>query len=309
MKSKITVQKIKKSYRTKWKYVLLIIPSLFFFVLFGIYPNLSVFPLSLYDWSPIREAKEYVGLHYYDMLFNIHWDNTIHDVVNTLLYIIGLLVIQTVVALLLSMALQRNTKKNTFFRAFFFLPMVFSSTMVSMIWNYMYDPNLGIINNILSVVGLKGYPGTNFFEIEWQAIILIVLVHIWANIGYPMMIFTSGLNTISGDIGEAAMMDGANRWQTFWNITFPLLLPTVFRLSLLTITTGAKTADYIVMMGGGKSGGYNTWASSIYQGTRSGTDYGSVCSMAVMMFFFLSVISLVQFLAMKKVEKSVFGEE
>lgn len=301
---------MKWSYRHKWKYVLFIIPSLFLFVLFAIYPNLSVFRMSLYDWSPIRTTKEFVGLFYYKMKFTVNLEDTLRSMGNTVIYIVGLFVIQTVLALILSLALQKNSNKNKFFRAYFFLPMVFSSTMISMIWAYMYDPNLGIINNILGTLGVEGYPGRDFFTENWRAVLLIVLVHIWANMGYPLMILTSGLNTISGDLGEAAKIDGANRLQTFSKITFPLLLPTLFRLSLMTIATGAMTSDYMVMMGSrSRTMPYDTWAVGMYKGTLSGTKYGSVSASAVLMFFFLGIMSLIQFLAMRKIENSVLGEE
>jgi ABC-type sugar transport system permease subunit len=308
MTGKTKLQILKQKYRKKYKFVLLIIPSLFLYVLFGIYPNLSVFRMSLYDWSPIRTTKIFVGLHNYRMMFTVGLEETLTKAGNTLIYILGLFVLQTILSLILSLALQKNTVKNKFFRAYFFLPMVFSSTMVSMTWAYMYDPNLGIINNILGAFGVEGYPGTNFFLENWQAVILIVVVHIWANLGYPITIITSGLNTISGDLGEAAMIDGANSWQTFWKITFPLLLPTLFRLSLMTITTGAMASDYVVMVGSRTANkAYDTWSAYMYKQTMSSTDYGGVSAAAVLLFFLLAIASLIQFLAMRKVENKVLG--
>ena len=308
MKEKTRTQKIKLSYKKKWKYVLAMTPSLILYTMFAIYPNISVIPMSLYDWSPIRSTKIFVGLKNFRLQFTVGLDDTIQRAGNTILYILGLLVIQTVLAMILALALQKNTAKNKFFRAFFFLPMVFSSTMVSMTWAYMYDPNLGIINNMLGGFGAEGYPGVNFFSENWRAVLLIVFVHIWANMGYPLMIFTSGLNTISGDLGEAAMVDGANSWQTFIHITFPLMLPTVFRISLMTITTGAMASDYIVMVGSRTNGmTYDTWAATMYKQTMMSTDYGVVSAMAVLMFILLAVTSLVQFLAMRKIENKVLG--
>ncbi len=308
MTEKSKLQILKQKYKRKWKYILVMIPSLSLFVLFGIYPHLSVFPMSLYDWSPIRTTRTFVGLHNFRIMFTVELADTIDRAGNTLLYIFGLFAIQTVLSLILALALQKNTARNKFFRAYFFLPMVFSSTMVSMIWAYMYDPNLGIINNILGAFGVEGYPGTYLFSENWRAVILIVLVHIWANIGYPITILTSGLNTISGDLGEAAMIDGATTWQTFWKITFPLLLPTLFRLSLMTIATGAMASDYVVMVGSRtNSMPYDTWAAYMYKQTMSSTDYGGVSAAAVLMFFLLAIASLIQFLAMRKIENSVLG--
>lgn len=308
MNNKKTTQILKQKYNRKWKYVLTVLPILFFYVLFAIYPNIQILPMSLYKWSPIRTAKEYVGLHNFEILFRVQWEDTIERIGNALLYIVGLFVIQTVLALILAVILQKNSRKNNFFRAYFFLPMVFSTTMVSLTWAYMFDPNLGVINTVLGLFGVEGYPGTNLFAENWQAILLIVLVHIWANIGYPMTILISGLNTISGDLNEAATVDGANSWQIFTKITFPLLLPTLLRLSLLTITTGAMASDFIVMLGSRNSMvSYDTLASWMYKQTLLSTDYGLVSAAGVVMFFFLAIASLIQFVAMQKVENKILG--
>lgn len=304
MKDSVKLQNFRRSFRTKWKYVLWVVPSLFLLVLFQVYPNVAIFPMSLYEWSPIKTVRTFVGTHNFDMLFTVNLEDTLEITTNTLLYIGGLFVVQTLLALVLALALQKNTRKNRFFRAYFFLPMVFSATMISMTWNYMYDPNLGVINTFLGMLGVDGYPGVNLMDAGWKAILLIVFVHIWANIGYPLIIITSGLNTISGELGEAAMVDGANSWQTFTKITFPLLMPTLFRLSLMTITTGAMAANYIVMMGTRHS---QTWSSYIYNQTRGGTDYGSASAAAVLLFVFLAIASAVQFFAMRKIENKVLG--
>lgn len=308
MNNKKILPVLRKKYHKKWKYVLVMLPILFFYVLFSIYPNIQILPMSLYEWSPIRTSKEFVGLHNFEILFTVQGEDTISRIGNALLYILGLFAIQTVLSLILAVVLQKNGRKNNFFRAYFFLPMVFSTTMVSMTWAYMFDPNLGVINTVLGTFGVEGYPGTNLFAENGEAILLIVLVHIWANIGYPMTILISGLNTISGDLNEAAMIDGANNWQTFTKITFPLLLPTLLRLSLLTITTGAMASDFIVMLGSRNTMvPYDTMASWMYKQTLLTTDYGLVSAAGVVMFVFLALASLIQFVAMQKVENKVLG--
>ena len=299
---------MKRKFNRKWKYVLAVIPSLVLYLIFSIYPNLEVFPKSLYKWSPLRSAKTFVGLHNFEILFTVKLKDTLDKAGNTLMYIMGLFVIQTILSLILALALQKGTRKNKFFRAYFFLPMVFSTTMVSMTWTYMYDPNLGVINNLLGFLGRDGFPGKYLMSPNWQAILLIVLVHIWANIGYPIMIILSGLNTISGDLGEAARIDGANTWQTFTKITMPLLIPTLLRLSLMTISTGAMASDYIVMMGSRTANlPYDTWSAYMYKETLNGIDYGGVSACGVLMFFVLATASIIQFLAMRKTEERIYG--
>ena len=301
------MNKFRKAYRMKWKYVLVMIPSLFLFTLFNIYPNLSVFPLSLYDWSPIRVSKEYVSLRNFKMLFLINQDQTMRLIVNTIIYVLALFLIQTILSLILALALEKNTKLNGFFRTYFFLPKVFSTAMVGLTWQFMYDPNLGIINSILGAFGIEGYPGKYLFNGGFASVILVVIVHIWANLGYPIMYFLSGLSSIPGELNEAAKVDGANTWQTFWRIKFPLLLPTLTRISLLTLTTGVMVADYTVLVGAAANGQADTLASYIYQQTRMGTEYGIVSAYGVLMFFILAIVSIIQFVSLRKIENKVLG--
>lgn len=295
----------KKAWNKKWKYVLFMLPNLFLLALLKIYPNIKVFPMSLYEWSPISSRQTYVGFRNFQMLFQITREETLRMIGNTLIYVIALFVIQTVLALSLSLALQKNTGRNKFFRTYFFLPMVFSTSMVTLTWQFMYDPNLGIINNILGALGVEGFPGTYFFKGSVISMVLVVIVHVWAKLGYPLSYFMSGLNTISADLGEAAVVDGANSWQIFYKITLPLLLPTISRVTMLTLTTGVLTADFVVMMGIGSQ--RETLASYVYNLTLKGTDYGLVSALGVVLFFILMLLTFIQFVAVNKIEKSIYG--
>ena len=306
---KVALRNIKRAYNKKWKYVLCMLPVIFLFALFVYYPRLSVIPLSFYKWGPYSFTKEYIGLFNYKMLFEVRLNETLGYICNTLLYVTGLFLIQTLLAFILALALRKNTHRNKFFRTYFFFPMVLSSTLVSLTWAYMYDPNLGVINSLLGALGVKGYPGVNFFVTNAKAILLIVLVHIWAKIGYPMMVLHSGLSTVSGDLEEAAKIEGANRWQIFWRITIPLMLPTLLRLSLMTITTGVMASDYVVMIGSRSSiKDFDTLSAYIFKKTLMSSSYGEVSAISVCLLIVLSAVSLLQFVALKKVENSILGE-
>lgn len=294
--------------RKHWKYILCVIPILVVWFILSIYPHVEVIPLSLYKWSPISQKRTFVGLEYFKIMFDVQWKITWKQFLNTILYVLYLFGIQTILALSLALVLRKNTRHNKFFRALFFLPMVLSSTMVSLTWSYMYDPNLGIINNLLGNLGVDGFPGHNFFKPDAMALLCIVLVHIWANIGYPITIITSGLQTISDDLEEAARLDGANQWQLFWRVTFPLLLPTLLRITLLTLTTGSMAIDYILMMGSrGDTMSFDTWSVEIYKGITNDSNYGMVSARSVVLFVVMIVFSLIQYRATKKVEDDILG--
>lgn len=310
MKNQDSLRKLKRSYQNKWKYVLILLPLIIAYTVVVYYPRLSVFPLSFYKWNPLSSVKTFVGWHNYEMMFSVELDETLEYIGNTVVYMLGLLVIQTIVAMILALALQKNNRTNKFFRVFIFLPMVFSTTMVSLTWQFIYDPNLGVINNAMGAMGAEGFPGKYLFENHTVAVLLIVIVHIWANMGYPLMMFTSGLNTITDDYQEAARLDGATDGVIFRKITLPLMLPTILRISLMTLITGAMASDYIVMMGSmGSYMEFDTWAAVLYKKTLNSMDYGWVSAAAVMMFIIMAILTVVQFLALRKVENSILGGE
>jgi len=290
------------------KYVLYALPVLFAWFMVAIYPHLEVIPMSLFKWGPISDKKEFVGFYYYKILFTLQWDRTKGFLINTLLYVLFLFLIQTVLSMALAMALQKDTRHNRVFRTLFFLPKVLSSTMVGLTWSYMIDPNLGILNNLLAALQIPGFPGHSFLSTETGAILLVVIVHIWANIGYPITIITSGLQTISTDVYEAAKIDGASRIVTFFKVTLPLLLPTLLRLTLLTVTTGAMSFDYLLMIGDrAETKAFDTLSAVIYKGIVGDTNYGFESARSVLLFGILLIVCIAQFVATKKAEEAIYG--
>lgn len=224
---------------------------------------------------------------------------------NTLNYILFLFVIQTTLSILLALILKKNTVHNKFYRTFFFLPLVFSSVMVGLTWSYMYDPNLGILNQILNLLGMHGFNGFDWLGTSTRGVLCIVIVHIWANIGYPITIITAGLLTIPETLYEAAEVEGATPLQVFKRITFPLLLPTLLRITLLTFSTGAMAFDYVLLLGSAAlPSPFDTWAVSMYKGI-AGTNLGISATTGVMLGVILMFVFLVQFIVTKKVEDSI----
>lgn len=298
----------KKRWLARYRYLLYALPILILWFVISILPHLEVIPLSLYKWSPMSTKKEFVGLYFYKMMFTHQWSETLKYIRNTLLYIGYLFVIQTILAISLAMALRKNTAHNRFFRTFFFLPMVFSSVMVSLTWRYIYDPNLGILNTILGMLKVSGFPGHNFFSPDWMALLCIVFVHIWAGIGYPITVFISALQGIPEDLHEAGRIDGANGWQDFWGITFPMLLPTVLRVTMMTLSTGAMAYDFVLMLGSRLTdASFDTWACTIYKEVTLDSNYGMTSAKSTVLFVVLLVICGIQYVATKKAEDAFLG--
>lgn len=285
------------------KYLLLMLPTLVVWFVLTIYPNLEVFVLSLFKWNGISRRKTYVGFQNFQTIF---YDPNFKDTVrNTLLYVLFLFLVQTVLSVVLTMVLRRNTSHSKFFRTLFFLPLVLSSVTVGLTWSYMYDPNLGILNNLFTSLGLSGFNGFDWLAMPGRAIFFIVMVHIWANIGYPITILTAGLQTIPETLYEAATVEGATSMQTFRGVTLPLLMPTLLRLTLLTFSTGAMAFDYILLMGStGQRTPFDTWSVGIYKGLN-GTNLGISAANGVLLAFILFAVFAIQYVVTRRVEESV----
>jgi raffinose/stachyose/melibiose transport system permease protein len=228
------------------KYLLYVAPAIAIWFVLAVYPNVSIYPISLYKWNGLPWGKmTWVGLkNFQNFLSNPSYRILIP---RTLLYIGALIAIQTPLALFISYVVFTNKRLKGFLSGFFFFPVILSTIAVSLTWKYMYDPNLGAFNEILKLVGLERLR-TNWLELD-IAPVFAVLIHVWHKIGYPITIFLAGLTSMPDSLYDAADVDGVSGAQRFAYITLPLLMPTVLRIVLLTIITGGLAFDYSFLLG------------------------------------------------------------
>ena len=292
--------KLKYSYV---KYLAILIPVMAAWFVLIILPNLQIFVLAFQKWNGFSKVRKPIGWQNFQVVLGD--PNFTSDLVNTILYVLFLFAVQTVLSLCLALVLRRNTAQNHFFRTFFFLPLVFSSVMVGLTWSYMYDANLGIINQLLCAAGLTGFKNFNWMGDPTRGVFAVVMVHIWANVGYPLTILTAGLSTIPETLYEAAEVEGAKPRQSLRHITLPLLMPTILRLTLLTFSTGAMAFDYVLLLGApGMRAPFDTLSVGIYKGLTS-TNLGLPAVKGVVLGIILMVVFLIQFVITRRVEDSI----
>jgi ABC-type sugar transport system permease subunit len=289
-----------------FKYLGFVLPGFLIWAIFSFLPNIQIFYLAFIKWNGISQAKEFVGL---ENLRNLLRDSYFLPVlINSIVYIVALLIVQNAVALLLALILKSNTRFNRFFRTLFFSPLVLSSAIVAMIWGYMYDANFGVINTLLDAIGLHSL-SANWLGLTSGSILCIVLVHIWHNMGYPITIILAGLQTIQPSLYEAAEVEGAGKITVFAKITFPLLLPTLLRVALLTIIGGAMAFDYAYALGSGGRGGvvtvFDTLSVFMYKSISMKSNVGFPSMIGLLLGVFVFIIFILQYIATKKVEDSI----
>jgi ABC-type sugar transport system permease subunit len=272
----------------------MVAPASILLLLFLIVPVLLAFGLSFTNARLISpNPPRFVGLDNFVRAFTT--DPTfIRSLVNTFIFAAIVVPAQSALALLMAILVNQKIRGTTWFRIIFFVPVVTSIVVISILWQFMYQPN-GLINSMIETVTFGAWGGTNWLGNTSTALGSIIVLSIWQAVGFHMIIWLSGLQTIPEELYEAARMDGANAWQQFKGVTWPGLRSTmVFILVTITIQALGLFVQIDVMTQGGPR---DTTTTLVYHAVRQGyrqqeTGYGS----AISLIFFIIVlfIALVQ---------------
>jgi ABC-type sugar transport system permease subunit len=273
--------------KTAWAFIS---PSLILLLLFSAGPLLFALYLSFHGWNLLEPAKPFVGLRHYIELAGdgLFWNAA----KNTALY--SLYVPATMVcALGVAMLLNRSIKGIALLRAIFFLPYITSFVAISIVWQWMYDPDFGVFNWGLGLIGLGPFPWLNSPS---TALLALILMAVWIHIGFQMIIFLAGLQAIPNEFYEAAMIDGASAWRRFWRITVPLLKPTTFFVLVTSIIGSFQVFTFVyVMTEGGPLHATDVIVYHIYQNAWQFLRMGYASAMSWVLFAVIFLITLLQF--------------
>jgi len=277
--------------RNAFDYALFLAVPLSLYIVFFIVPNLTSYVYSLFDYDGFTHF-EFIGLRNFanllgDRKFGMAFQNTIVYTVTT---IFG----QNALALLLAVLLVKQRVLNNFFKTVNYLPAIMSSIAIGFIWGFILDPNIGAINTALTRVGLGNW-AQNWLGDRNIVMFTISLIHIWQAVGGAAIIFIAGLLDIPEDLYESASIEGANGLQSFWKITFPMLMPVTIINIVLTTIGCFKSFDYVyVMTGGGGDGSSNVIATWLFKTGFQFTNVGYASSMAVVLSLTVSLVVLIQ---------------
>lgn len=281
------VDRMKK--QSGWTSYLFLLPALGLYILSVVYPTIRSVYLSFFDWNGIL-PKTYIGVkNYVSLLTNdkIFWI----ALKNNVLWIILNVCFTVTVSLILALALNREFRGRTFYRAIFYVPYMFSWIVVGIIWKWMYNPNMGFINEFLRLIGLENLT-RNWLAEKNIAIYCIYVAALWQGVGQPMVYFISGLSAIPEDILEVARIDGAGKFSMFFNITLPMLKETFVVVLATLIIASMKVYDIVyTMTGGGPANATQTLASYMYSQTFKYNKLGKGSAIAsIMLVIMLFVI-------------------
>ena len=269
-----------------------IAPNFIGFCVFTLVPMCIAIGLSFCSWDGVHPV-EFVGLSNYLALLG---DKTFkHSFVNTIVYAVGTVPLTLVCSLGLAMLLNQNVKCRNFFRTVSFFPYVASLVAVAAVWNCIFSPSMGPVNMLLAKLGVENLP--RWAAGKDTAMLTVILFSVWKNMGYYMVIYLAGLQGTNTELEEAAELDGANKWQIFWNVTLPQLRPTTFFVVIMLTIASFKVFDQMYMITqGGPGDATNTLVYYIYNVAFVNTPkYGYASAVAMVLFALVLVVTLVQF--------------
>ena len=277
-----------RSRRETWTALAFLLPSLLGFVVFYFWPTLRGFWYSLTDYSFFAETS-FVGLdNYRRLLGDESFWNALLVTVEYVLLNIGF---QTVLALGLAVLLHRLTQ-SVVIRGLILLPYLVANVVVALLWFWMLDAQIGIVNQALTALG---FDAVSFFGSDTWAIPTIAVVNTWRHLGYTALLIFAGLQMIPRTVYEAARVDGASEWQMFRRITLPLLRPVLALVLVITVVGSFQVFDTVaVTTAGGPAEASQVIQYYIFDLAFQRLDYGYASAVSVVLLVILAVIAFVQ---------------
>jgi multiple sugar transport system permease protein len=271
---------------------LFILPTILAIALFTAGPVIASFGLSFFQWNVIDDAR-WVGLDNYRQLAND--DRAIQSFVTTGKFVVLAVSLQVVVSLLLALGVQalHSSGLRFFFRTAFFLPLLTSAASISIVLAYMFNQDFGVINYYLGELGLEPVPWLN--SAGW-ALVTIVLAYVWQQVGFTFIVFTGGLAGINKEILEAADLDGASGFRRLWDITIPMLSPTLLFVGVTGVIAALQVfSEPFVMTDGGPGDATRTVVMVLYESAFSFLQIGYGSAIAVVLFTVILLVTAIQF--------------
>lgn len=268
-----------------------VLPALIGTFVFIIIPIFCSFALSFCEWDLLNEIS-FVGLKNYKEIFT--QPIFLQILANTIVYAISVTFFAVIIPLCIANILNKKIKGAELLKTTYFLPFITPAVVIAIVWGWIFDPNIGLANEILKT------NLTWLFDTK-LAMPVLIFVSVWKLIGYNIVLFLTGFTTINQSLYEAAKIDGAKDNQIFWEITVPLLKPTIYFVTLVTAISSFQVFDLIyVMTSGGPQNSTNIIVYSIYKYAFEYFDIGKSCALAYILFFIILILAILQ----KKLSKN-----
>ncbi|WP_144562830.1 carbohydrate ABC transporter permease [Neobacillus bataviensis] len=265
-----------------------LLPALIAYLITIVIPSLYTLFLSFFQWNGVAPQKKFVGLGNYIMLLTKD-ETFLLALKNNVIWTIASLVIMIGFGLILALILNRSLKGRVFFRSIFYFPFVLSNIVVALIWGWLFNPDMGLINNLLDKIGLDKFQHAWLAEPK-TALMAVFVAATWQGVGMPMILFLAGLQSISKEPYEAALIDGAKPYQMFFRLTIPMLSETFVIVFATTMIASMKVYDIIyAMTAGGPANSTQVLSSWMYYQTFKFANVGVGSAIS----WFMVIISMI----------------
>lgn len=295
MKNNLKYSKFERS-RFKWAY-LMVLPSMIGLMVLNIWPIIDTLRLSL-NKSMGFGSYRYIGIDNYSKIVSTPVVG--QAIINTLIFTILTVPIAVFISLILATLINSGIKGKGFYRTIYFLPMIVAPAAIAMVWKWMYNADYGIINYLFSLIGVG--------KVRWltsgsTALLSVAMVAIWGQLGYRMIILMAGLNSIPKTYYEAAQIDGAGPIKRFFNITLPLVSPTLFFVIITGFMHAIKEFDTVYMMIDDTNPVLQNVQTILYlyfQEAFVKNNKGYASAIVTITFLIIMIITAIQFIYQKK---------
>jgi len=285
-----TARRSLKRRREGFEALLFLSPTLVIFSVFILFPVFFSFYLSFHKWNMFSQDRSFIGMDNYIRIVQNpeFWTVLKH----TLVYTLGTVPLNMVLALVVANFLNKKVIGKKFLRTAFFTPVVISSVAAAVIWRWIYEPNYGLLNYGLSLIGI---PSVNWLNDPSAAMFALIIMGVWKTFGVNMVLFSAGLQGIPEHYYEAAEIDGASRWSKFWHITLPLLSPTTFFILVMSIIGSFQVFDIVyVLTSGGPLDSTKVLVFYLYEHAFKFFEMGYASAVAYLLFALIFVLTLLQ---------------
>ncbi|WP_312112421.1 carbohydrate ABC transporter permease [Brevibacillus reuszeri] len=297
--------------RARWLIHLFPIPALIVYALFVVYPIISAFLYSLYDWDGIKRGV-FVGLKNFVTLFTVEpfnemfWNAFGHNVY----YFFVEMIVQNGIAFGLAFLIYRKIRGSGFLKVAYFMPRLLSVIVIGFLWKLILNPNYGALNTLLTKIGLQEWAKPWLGDPD-TALLAIILINCWFGIGFAMLIFLAGLQSIPEELIEAARLDGARGFSLLWKIILPLCMPAITIMTIFTFIQAFEAFELVYAMQGSMGEPFrstDTLAVYFYRmafssaGGAGDVAVGLGSALAVVLFFMVASVSALSLYLMRKRE-------
>ena len=275
---------------------LFLLPNLIGFLIFTAIPVGAAFVLAFYDYDLLLGAS-WAGLENFREMFTT--DEVFRAALFNTVYFTAVSVpLSVVLGLATAMLVNQALRGIVIFRSIFLLPYVTVTVALSLVWKWIYLPDIGLINSVLGVFGIAGPP---WLTSGTWAMPALILMSVWKGFGYNMVIFLAGLQSIPDHLYDAAKVDGATAWRRFLNVTLPLLSPTTFFVVVISVISSFQIFDQaLIMTNGGPGTATTTLVLYIYQKGFQSFDMGYAAAVALVLFAAIFVFTVIQFMFQRR---------